>query len=399
MRKQAVVRRLVRGACLAGAAFLAAGGPLPPWTARVFPGLSPLVLTANAIAGRTWYFALFWLAPPVLLLAAAVWRGRWFCRWVCPAGTLHSAAGRLGPGKRIIRRRWNGLVFWAIFGSSVTGVSVLLFLDPLATWNRFTVFWGGANSVAAIVPGLVLPALLVLSAVQPAVWCTHFCPLGYLLETVGAIRQTPKPTFDRVRRDVLAGLTFGVPAAVLWKHVPLPGIPRTAKKGPPLLPPGAGNPERFGDLCTRCYACVNVCPTGMIRVRTAAGESITGLFHPVLDADRGFCDQFCKACSEVCPAGAILPLALEEKQNLQIGIAEVRRDACLAWADREYCMVCQEVCPYQAVETDWGPNNLARPVVNPSACRGCGFCQHECPAERAGKAIVVRALPEQVALD
>ncbi len=406
------LRQGVRCLCLAGAVFLSIGGPLPAWSARLFPGSSGLVLMADTIAARAWYAGVFWGLPPAIFLGLSVWRTRFFCRWICPAGTLHSLAGRLGARKRILRRRLNGALFWAILTASLTGLPALLFLDPTATWNRLTTSWSGAVSTAALIPGLVFPALLLLSAVQPAVWCTHLCPLGYLYEFAGRFRKKKErqrsekgqdgdgatSTPDPIRREIAAGLLVGLPAALLLKSLRLPaaGTPADVL---PILPPGAGNADRFGALCTRCYTCLNVCPTDVLRVRYTAGRPVVQLFIPELDPDAGFCDQFCNRCTQACPTGAILPLTLEAKQRRQLGIALVRQDACLAWADGKYCMVCQEFCPYQAIDTDTGPKDLPRPMVNADRCRGCGACQYECPAVRLGKAIIVDAVPDQQVLE
>jgi len=149
-------------------------------------------------------------------------------------------------------------------------------------------------------------------------------------------------------------------------------------------------------VCTRCYACVNVCPTGVLRVGwPRSGRALLGWFQPELDAEAGACEEFCQACTRVCPTGAIRSLSEAEKRGRQIGVAQVRREACLAWTDGETCMVCQEFCPYHAIETDASAEGIPRPVVNPEQCRGCGYCQKECPSVRLGKAIHVHGLSEQ----
>jgi Pyruvate/2-oxoacid:ferredoxin oxidoreductase delta subunit len=58
-------------------------------------------------------------------------------------------------------------------------------------------------------------------------------------------------------------------------------------------------------------------------------------------------------------------------------------------------MVCDEFCPYQAIETVWR-GEIACPEVIAEKCRGCGGCEHNCPAVRQGKAIFVHsANPQQ----
>jgi len=418
-------RQTVRLLLLATAVLFSLGGPLPVWCARLFPSASSLVLCANTLAARRWYVGLYWAVPPVFFLVVSFWRGRFFCRWVCPAGTIYSLAGRFGVKRRLLHRRLNGILAWIILGASLAGLPMLLFLDPTATWNRLALTWNGTLSTAALVPGLVFPALLVLCAVQPAVWCTHLCPLGYLYELGGRFRRsgwigrrlrktkdtvedvqsgTSDPavgrtdTPDPIRREIAAGLLLGVPLGLILKRMRL-SVGKPGADPLPILPPGAGDVARFNALCTRCYACVNICPTKVLQVRFRGGRPVMQLFFPEMDMGAAFCDQFCNRCTQVCPTGAILPLSVETKRIRQIGIAQVRRDACLAWADGEYCTVCQEFCPYRAIDNAAGPGDLPRPVVNADLCRGCGVCQYQCPAVRVGKAIIVHPVPAQFSIE
>jgi ferredoxin-type protein NapF len=259
----------------------------------------------------------------------------------------------------------------------------------LASFNRLPVLAAGAAGGAAWIPGLLVPLMLVAALWQPAVWCSHVCPLGYLQELVDHRRGPVPARWRRERRRFLAGMAVGAVAGLGWRRAA-----RAAR--PPVLPPGALPADRFGAVCTRCYACVNACPSGVLRVGwPRGGRDLAAWFQPELDADAGACEEFCRACTQVCPSGAIRPLSEESKRRRQLGVARVTRSACLAWADGEYCMVCQEFCPYHAIESVPDARGVPRPVVNPSVCRGCGFCQHACPAVRAGKAVRVEGLAQQ----
>jgi ferredoxin len=67
------------------------------------------------------------------------------------------------------------------------------------------------------------------------------------------------------------------------------------------------------------------------------------------------------------------------------------------------CIACEEVCPAHPkaitverarIEGDDGrPLELARPVVAPERCTGCGACEHVCPVE-APPAIAVSCVGE-----
>lgn len=115
-----------------------------------------------------------------------------------------------------------------------------------------------------------------------------------------------------------------------------------------------------------------------------------GLFSPVHDPRSGACLPECVRCGTVCPTHAILPLPLSEKRWARVGIATLKKNLCLAWAEDKRCMVCKEKCPYGAVDVVVQPGHVAAvPVVDETRCYGCGFCEHHCP--KPVSAIVVEA--------
>ena len=398
-----VIRKIaqwtVRVVFLAAALGLAVGGPVPAVLVRLFPGLSPLVASASSIAQRRWYLGLYWFAPPLAVLLLGLWKGRLFCRWMCPAGTVYAVGSKLSLKKRILKVRLNVYLFWIIVGASAAGAPLLLFLDPLSTFSRLTPLLTGTYTIASLVPGVLLPLLLLLGMVQPLIWCAQLCPLGYFLELCRSVRRRPRKTFANSRRQILTGLLIGVPAGIAGR---LLLFGKRSYGRAPVLPPGAKGIEAFAASCTRCYACVDACPYKLIRVGFDLDRAPGQYFQPevhYLDSESGvecgYCPEWCNACTQVCPAGALTPLTLDEKTRRQIGTAKVIREACLAWEDEEDCFVCQEVCPYHAVELQESPDGRSLPVVNPDLCRGCGACYSNCPAIRKGKALVITGVERQ----
>lgn len=371
------------------------GGPVPWLLGRVLPSLSPLVALSGTLACRGWYLGLFWGLPPLAVLAAAGWKGRWFCQWACPTGTLYALPARLSLKRRVLKQQVSGILFWLILSSSLTGVSILAFLEPLATFNRLVGLSTRTYTAASLVPGLLVPVFMLLTLVQPMVWCTQICPLGYLFDLVYAVRTRKQATLSRVRRELLVGACVGAPLGLAARHVLGKETSREDSCLVPVLPPGADGVNGFASLCTRCYACVHTCPTRVLTVAFKPERPLAQLFHPELDTSRSHCDAECNQCSQVCPAGAIIPLTVAEKQRRQIGVAEVHRWACFAWARAEECMICQSVCPYGAISSEPNVAGLDRPVVDASKCRGCGACESECPADDRGKAIKVSGVKEQ----
>ena len=340
----------------------------------MIPALSPLTLIAESIAQRTWYAGAFWALPPLAISLTAIFKGRLFCRWICPLGTLYSLPQKISLRKQILPIRFNALIFWIIITASLFGLPALLFLDPLSTFSRLGVW--------AIGPGLLIPLFLLLSLFQPQLWCTHLCPLGYSFDLVN--HKNSKNVFRRDRRQFIAGLGIGGAAALL--------LPKVGKKDPTpsVLPPGAT--EKYAETCTRCYACISACPAQIIQVKKDGGPRERAI--PELVFEEYGCEESCNQCSQVCPTGAIRTLSDDKKRHRQIGIAHVKKGKCLAWTDNEYCMVCDEYCPYNAIETHW-KGDIACPVVNPDLCRGCGACESACPAFRSGKAILVHPIHPQ----
>ena len=391
--KQPLLRWGVRLFFLAAALVLAAGGPLPSLLAGVFPGASPLAVLGGGLAGRAWYAGFFWGVLPLFFLALAVWRGRFFCRWVCPTGTLYEIPRKVSLRRPLLRQRLNGILFWAVVSSAVVGAPLFLVLDPLAAFSRPTTLLSRTYTAAALIPGLVVPVFFLVSFVQPALWCTHLCPLGYMFDLSHRNDRRGARRPDRLRRSITGGLLLGIPVAAGSRLAS--SIGSRSESEAAIMPPGAENQARFAGLCSRCYACVNVCPTKVIGVHFPDDRAVYTWFQPQLMPERGYCEEFCNRCTQVCPTGALKPWSIEEKRGRQIGVARVRRTACLGWADGQHCMVCQEFCPYHAIDTDESKQGIPRPVVRPDVCRGCGVCQNECPAIRDGVAIVVRGQRQQ----
>ncbi len=380
--KRTWLKWMVRLLILAAALFFVIGGPLPAWMGRIVPAFSPLTLFAESISQRTWYAGLFWSIPPLVVLLLAVFKGRFFCQWICPLGTLYALPVKISRKTKILQIRINALIFWIILGGAVIGAPLLLWLDPLSTVSRLGVWTLG--------PGLLIPLFLLFSFFQPQVWCTHLCSLGYCFDL--ANRKTSKAVFRRDRRQFIAGLGLGAGAAAI-----LPALRRGSgqdigknQQKSSVLPPGAiGN---FAEICTRCYACVNICPVEIIKVKK--GGPLNELAMPELVFEEYGCEESCNLCAQVCPTGAIRSIHHDRKWRTQIGVAKVEREKCLGWTDNQYCMVCDEYCPYNAITTKMR-GNIPCPIVDPTLCRGCGACEGACPATREGKAIFVHPVQPQ----
>ena len=148
----------------------------------------------------------------------------------------------------------------------------------------------------------------------------------------------------------------------------------------PLVPAGSQSLRNFSNHCTACQLCVSVCPNQVLRPST----SLLNLMQPEMSYERGYCRPECNKCSQVCPAGAIKPITIEEKSSIQIGHAVVDLGCCVVNTDEVSCGNCARHCPVGAIRmVRKDPDNdksLRIPVVNEERCIGCGACENLCPA-------------------
>jgi ferredoxin len=148
----------------------------------------------------------------------------------------------------------------------------------------------------------------------------------------------------------------------------------------PLTPPGSRSARNMALRCTGCQLCVSECPNGVLRPST----DLMHLMQPEMSYERGYCRPECNRCSEVCPAGAINLVDLEEKSSTQIGHAVFIQKNCVSVNDGVECGNCARHCPVQAIEMvpldpddDLSPSI---PAINESRCIGCGACEYVCPS-------------------
>ena len=148
----------------------------------------------------------------------------------------------------------------------------------------------------------------------------------------------------------------------------------------PIVPPGAWSARHFARHCTACQLCVSACPNNVLRPSTEPAR----LMQPEMSYERGYCRPECTRCSDVCPAGAICPITIEEKSSARIGHAVWIRKNCIPLTDGVECGNCARHCPSGAIlmvpSDSEDPNSVRIPVVNAERCIGCGACENLCPA-------------------
>jgi MauM/NapG family ferredoxin protein len=222
--------------------------------------------------------------------------------------------------------------------------------------------------------------------------CTGYCPEERVSFGLGG-GQRRDPGVDLQRRGLLTAVAGGVMIAPTVRIGPV-----TGQQNPYLLrPPGAVAEEEFLQRCVRCAECMKVCIGGALQPALLEAGPV-GLWTPLLVPRSGYCEYNCTLCGQVCPTGAIAPLALPEKQHNVIGLAVINKDRCLPFAKGIECLVCEEHCPTgekaivmdeQDVLTTAGVKRIKAPRVLDKRCIGCGICETRCPVEGASAIRVI----------
>jgi len=293
------------------------------------------VLALFAVLLATGFGAVAWLVTPysiygkaltlfvpgvavfaVVLVLAACGKGRFWCNWICPVGTLFTllskkslCAHKVGPGCA----------------------------------NCKACFAGNAISAAP-----------KASAASPA-------------------DDTPDSI---TRRDTLKGVAVlaAVEAADKttdggYAPVSLPGVP---ERPAAVLPPGAVDRREFNVKCVACGLCIVNCRGNCL----SASTSLKRFGQPEMDFRRGYCLIGCNyACGHVCPTGAINWIPRLARKNVHMGHAIWKKDLCIRTTDGVQCTACSRKCPVGAIHIVEG-----FPVVDKGACIGCGACEHVCPS-------------------
>ena len=244
------------------------------------------LLTPYSIYGKTLTLFVPGVAVfAVVVVSAAIGKGRVWCNWICPVGTLFAilskksfCAHKVGKGCANCK---------ACFGQGGSGRST-------APDN---------SEVDGVTRRDTLKGIVFLATAEAAEKTTDggFAPVS------------------------------------------LPGVP---KRPAPVLPPGAVDRKDFNLKCVACGLCIANCRGGCLSASTSLkrfgqpemdfrrGYCLVG------------CAQ---QCASVCPAGAIRPLDGVVRKNVHMGHAIWKRDLCIRETEGVKCTACSRKCPVGAI--------------------------------------------------
>lgn len=201
-----ILRRFSQGAVLVGclvllSGLLGAGEKVLEW----LPRFSPLMAVSGRVAARGWVGS---FAPALALVVLGLLSDRFFCRWICPVGTMSDVLDRVWAPRAVSAPVRSGsrlplFLLLALVGVSFTGAELAGWLDPLAllareidgsaTPQRDAVhrllvlsgrggFWGreALHHQLQMFAVLVLVLALGLTIRGRRAWCRAVCPLGAL---------------------------------------------------------------------------------------------------------------------------------------------------------------------------------------------------------------------------
>lgn len=245
-------------------------------------------LTPYSIVGK----ALIGFAPGIILFAAIIvmamiGKGRIWCNWICPAGTLFNSIARFAVKPHKVDKK------------------------------------DGCGN----------------------------CRACFAKQKPKEDEQEASEAQEGVRRrEVLAGVALIAATEAMDKTsdggyapISLPGLPRRPAE---VLPPGAIDREWFNRLCIGCGACIAACPEKCLVPST----SLKTFGQPQMDFRRSHCRLACpQRCAAACPAGALRLRDNVARRDLHMGHAIWKKELCIRETEGVECTACQRKCPVDAI--------------------------------------------------
>ena len=380
------------------------GGTEIHYPINLFFQADPLAALGTALASRS-LDPFFW--PVVLVLAATLILGRFFCGWFCPMGAvLDTVRPLLRPldVKRVPSRNLKYYLLFLLLIAAAFSVNLAGLFDPISILIRsctlavypllssaaFAVFdqiyyWdipvitAGSEAVYGVLRDTVLPfqqGFFLLSAlsfvlfglilfaekIRPRFWCRYLCPLGALLSLfagVSLLKRKPTGLCPDCQEcnDVCETGAFDDDGRFLKGECILTlSCVRSCEKERAVY--GIGFPPRTSapsltrrHVVTSLIAGAAIPPLLAIHPRRKLKEGLgidAVIRPPGAREESGFLSRCvkCGECMMVCPTGGLQPdLGRGGLEGIYSPILVPRIGYC------EYqCTLCGQVCPTGAIE-------------------------------------------------
>ena len=273
-------------------------------------------------------FSLVGLLAVALIVILTLFRNRFFCTNICPAGALLGLISKFSLNKIYIDK------------SACVSCGMCEKTCPA----------GCINSAEKDIDNETCVKCLK---------CLEICPKNGIKY---GIKPKEDIKFSIKRREVITGITAAAVFGLMIKAGLVVKDKIVEKFKDIILPPGAESEERLASKCYNCNLCVENCPNKII----AKADETFPTVH--IDYTKGCCSKDCNKCGQVCPTGAIKRLSLEDKQKTRIGMAMIN-DKC------HKCGACIKACPYNAISRS--DDSI---IIDASKCIGCGACRLVCRA-------------------
>jgi polyferredoxin len=417
--------------------FFLAADPLPSFfPVDIFLRLDPLIALTTMLASRAIHAALF---LSLVLVAATLLFGRFFCGWVCPLGTLIDFSKYIFPRRKTVPAEYPSLshvkyyLLVLILTGCVLGFNLAGWLDPIAFITRvytlllypfvYLLLNSGLDALRPLAVKLQLVTLSHQQFMQPLFylnvitlfifsgvlflnyfaerfWCRNHCPLGALLCVFSRRGMFKRQVSDACNRCMKC-----------LRECPMAAIPK--------------EPEKTAAAeCIQCLHCSHICPqsaisfkpgaapvgytgaldltrrgiflslgAGALATMTLKTSPFTKLSDPRLLRPPGALPENvfsakcirCGECMKVCLTNTLQPCLWESGLD---GIWSPRIVPRLAGCDQT-CSLCGQVCPTGAIRAlsleEKKNAKLGTAVIDRERClvwaedKLCLICDEQCP--------------------
>jgi MauM/NapG family ferredoxin protein len=417
--------------------FFLAADPLPSFfPVDIFLRLDPLIALTTMLAARAIHAALF---LSLVLVAATLVFGRFFCGWVCPLGTLIDFSKNLFsrrkklPEENALAAQPKYYLLLSLFACCLFGFNLAGWFDPIAFVTRvyalllypfvFLLLNSGLDALrplavklqmvtlshaqfmqplfyANVITLLIFSGILFLNYFAERFWCRTLCPLGALLSVFSRRGMFKRRVSDACNRCMKC-----------HRECPMAAIPK--------------EPEKTAAAeCIQCLHCENICPQDAISFKPGAAPAgysgaldltrrgiflslgagalaaaslkttpFTKLASPRLIRppgvlpEKSFLAQCvrCGECMKVCLTNTLQPSLWESGLD---GLWSPRVVPRLAGCDQN-CSLCGQVCPTGAIRAlaleEKKNAKLGTAVIDRERClvwaedKLCLICDEQCP--------------------